>query len=149
MFQRVQLIGNLGRDPEMRYTAAGKAVTNFSMATTERWPGADGQPNERVTWWRVAAWGPSAEACNKYLSKGRQVYVEGSLSEPKPYQGKDGEWRASLDVRASLVKFLGGGRGAARDEGETPGETPGETEERKPWGNAAPPDYQGEEEIPF
>jgi len=145
MFQRVQLIGNLGRDPEMRHVADGTPVTSFSVATTQRWDDANGQPCERVTWFRVSAWRRLAETCNKYLSKGRQVFVEGSLSEPKPYQGRDGEWRASLDVRASRVQFLGSGRGAARDEGETTGET----EERKPWDNAAPPDYQGEEEIPF
>ena len=107
MYQKVILAGNLGRDPEMRYTPDGTPVTSFSVATSRRWTDNSGQSQERTVWFRVSAWRRLAETCNQYLQKGRQVLVEGELSEPKPYQGRDGEWRASLEVRAYTVKFLG------------------------------------------
>ena len=112
MYQRLMIIGRLGRDPEMRYTASGVPVTNFSVATDRRWTDQNGQQQERTVWFRVSAWRRLAETCNQYLSKGRLVMVEGALSEPTPYQARDGEWRASLDVTARNVQFLGG-----RDEG--------------------------------
>ena len=83
MYQKVIIMGNLGRDPEMRYTPQGTPVTNFSVATSYKWTGADGTPNEETTWFRVSAWGRMAEVCNEYLSKGRQVFVEGRL-RPDP-----------------------------------------------------------------
>lgn len=109
MYQRLTIVGRLGRDPEMRYTPQGTAVANFSVATDRTWTDQSGQKQERTTWFRVSVWGKQAESCNQYLAKGRMVLVEGELSEPKPYQRKDnGEWVASLDVRASNVRFLGG-----------------------------------------
>ena len=72
MFQQTIIIGNVGSDPELRYTAAGEPVANFSVATTERWKSQDGQTQERTTWFRVAAWNKLAETCNQYLRKGRQ-----------------------------------------------------------------------------
>ncbi len=108
MYQKVIIIGNLGRDPEMRYTPDGTPVTSFSVATNKRWTTSDGQQGERTVWFRVTAWRRLAETCDKYLSKGRQVYVEGELQEPQAWQGRDGVWRASLDVTAYTVKFLGG-----------------------------------------
>ncbi len=108
MYQKLILVGNLGRDPEMRYTPDGTPVTSFSVATSRRWTDASGQQQERTVWFRVTAWRRLAETCNQYLSKGRQVLVEGELSEPRPFQGRDGEWRAGLDVTALTVKFLGG-----------------------------------------
>lgn len=135
MYQRVSLIGRLGRDPEMRYTPDGTPVTSFSVATDRRWTDASGQQQERTVWFRVTAWRRLAETCNQYLAKGRLVYVEGELSEPKPFQGRDGEWRASLDVTAREVKFLSGrGEGGAPRAGEGGDET-------------AP--ILDEEEIPF
>ena len=109
MYQKLTLVGYLGRDPEMRYTPEGKPVTSFSVATSKRWTDADGQSKERAVWFRVSAWRKLAEVCNQYLKKGRMVLVEGELSEPKPYQGSDGTWRASLDVTAQTVKFLSKG----------------------------------------
>jgi single-strand DNA-binding protein len=108
MYQKTIIIGRLGRDPEMRYTAQGTPVTSFSVATDRVWTDQGGQRQERTTWFRVSAWGRQAEICNQYLSKGRLVMVEGELQEPKPYQSRDGEWRASLDMRAVNVQFLGG-----------------------------------------
>lgn len=114
MYQRLIIVGRLGRDPESRYTPQGTAVTSFSVATDRSWTDSSGQKQERTTWFRVTVWGKQAESCNQYLAKGRMVLVEGELSEPKPYQRKDnGEWAASLDVRASNVRFLGGADSAS------------------------------------
>ena len=107
MYQKLILIGRLGRDPEMRYTQDGTPVTSFSVATDRRWTDKSGQQQQRTTWFRVSAWRKLAETCNQYLSKGKQVMVEGELSEPKPYQKRDGTYGASLDVTAYTVKFLG------------------------------------------
>lgn len=115
MYQKLTVVGYLGRDPEMRYTSDGTPVTSFSMATTRNWTDQAGKEHERTTWFRISAWRRLAETCNQYLSKGRMVLVEGELSEPKPFQGKDGEWRASLDVQARTVKFLGGKREAEEE----------------------------------
>jgi len=130
MFQKLILVGRLGRDPEGRYTPSGQAVTNFSVATDRVWTDKEGNKQQKTVWFRIAAWGRLAETCNEYLSKGRQVLVEGELNEPKPYQGKDGTWRASLDVTARRVVFLG-------SNGQ-------KSTERAP-SNVAP----AEEEIPF
>ena len=77
MYQKVIIVGHLGGDPEMRYTPSVKPVTNFSVATSRKWTGADGEQREDTTWFKVAAWGKLAEVCNQYLAKGRQVLVEG------------------------------------------------------------------------
>ena len=134
MYQRIILIGHLGRDPEMRYTPDGTPVTSFTVATNRRWTDANGQQQEWTVWFRVTAWRRLAETCGQYLSKGRLVLVEGELTEPRPFQGRDGQWRASLDVTARTVKFLGG-RGEVAP-------TPFEEEDTE-----VPP--IDEEEIPF
>ena len=114
MYQKIIIVGNLGRDPEMRYTPSGQPVTNLSVATSYRWTDQEGQQQERTTWFRVSVWGKQAETCNQYLSKGRQVLVEGSL-QPDPATGgpriwtrQDGTAGASFEVRAFTVRFLGG-----------------------------------------
>ena len=135
MYQKVVLIGHLGRDPEQRYLPDGKPVTSFSVATSRKWTDAGGQRQEKTTWFRVSAWGNLAETCAQYLTKGRQVFVEGELNEPRPYQGRDGEWRASLDVTARAVQFLG-----SRDDSGS-----GAPE---PTGESGIPDI-ADEEIPF
>ncbi|NLV74345.1 MAG: single-stranded DNA-binding protein [Chloroflexi bacterium] len=116
MYQKLVLVGRLGRDPEMRYTQDGTPVTSFSVATDRRWRDASGQQQQRTTWFRVTAWRRQAELANQYLSKGRMVLVEGELSEPKPYQRNDGTYAASLDVNATVIRFLGG-----RDDGTSGG----------------------------
>ena len=142
MYNRVILAGNLGRDPELRYTPSGQAVTNLSVATNEVWTDQQGQRQERTIWWRVAVWGKQAEACNQYLSKGRQVLVEGRMRPddetggPRIWTGQDGQPRASYEVNAQVVRFLGG-RGDGAPSG--PG---GATEYDGP-----PP--ADEDEIPF
>ena len=108
MYQKITLIGRLGGDPEMRYTPDGTPVTSFSVATDRRWTDSGGQQQQKTTWFRITAWRGLAETCAQYLKKGRQVFIEGTIAEPKPFQGRDGNWRASLDVTAQTVQFLGG-----------------------------------------
>ena len=141
MYQKVVIVGHLGRDPEMRYTPQGTPVTNFSVATNYKWTGADGTPAEETTWFRVSAWGKLGEICNQYLSKGRQVLVEGRLrpdpetGAPRLWTGNDGITRASFEVHANTVKFLGRrGEGVAMEPGVTLEE---------------PPPEEGGEELPF
>ncbi len=113
MYQKLTIVGNLGRDPELRYTPSGQAVCNFSVATSRRWSDNQGNPQEETVWFRVSTWGKLAETCNQYLSKGRQVLVEGRLTVdkdsggPRVWQAQDGSWRASYEVTALEVKFLG------------------------------------------
>ena len=115
MYAKTTIVGRLGRDPEMRYTAEGTPVTSFSVAVDSGYG-----DKKRTTWYRVSAWRQLAEVCNQYLTKGRLVLAEGNLSEPKPYQGRDGQWRASLDLTAFTVKFLGGKQeGGASQSDET------------------------------
>lgn len=140
MYQKIILIGRLGRDPEMRYMPDGTPVTSFSVATDRRWTDPNGQQQQHTTWFRVSAWRRLAETCNQFLTKGRLVFVEGEIAEPKPYQSREGEWRASLDVRAWTVKFLEGRGEAAAAGGAEAGEA-GEGGE--------PVAPASEEEIPF
>jgi single-strand DNA-binding protein len=141
MYHRTEIIGNLGADPELRYLSDGTPVCSFSVAVNESWPDANGQKQTRTTWYRVSAWRRLAETCASYLSKGRLVHVEGKMQTPRPYEGRDGEWRASLDLRADRVLFLGGANGqqAQREESRDEGLEPG----------VEPLDTPDEDEIPF
>lgn len=130
MYQKITIVGNLGGDPEMRYLPNGKAVTNFSVATNRRWTGQDGEKKEETCWFRVSAWERQAETCNQYLSKGRQVMVEGTIQPdpetggPRTYTRNDGTVGASFEVRASRVIFLSGG-----SESASPAGAPAQNEE--------------------
>jgi single-strand DNA-binding protein len=140
MYHNLIIVGNLGRDPEMRYTPDGTPVTNFSVATNRKWTNPDGSQGEETVWFRVTVWRRMAEVCNQYLSKGRQVLIEGRLTPdkesggPRVWTGNDGVPRASYEVTANTVKFLGG-RGDA-----PPGDMPGLPDE---------PPAEAEDEIPF
>lgn len=120
MFHTVILIGNLGRDPEMRYTPSGQPVTSFSVATNRRYTNANGEQVEETLWFRVTTWGKLAETCNQYLKKGSKVLVEGRLTGdprtggPRIWNGQDGQPRASFEITAQTVRFLS----ARGDEGE-------------------------------
>jgi len=104
---KVLLIGNLGRDPEVRYTTGGSAVANFTMATTDRWNDqATGDKKERTEWHRVVVWGKQAEIAGEYLRKGRQVYVEGSL-QTREWTDREGAKRYTTEVRAQRFQMLG------------------------------------------
>jgi single-strand DNA-binding protein len=100
------LIGNLGADPELRYTPSGKAVASFRIATSERWTGQDGQSNEKTVWHNIVAWGKLAETVKEYLKKGRQVYVEGRIDN-RSYDDKEGNKRYVSEIVAQTIRFLG------------------------------------------
>jgi single-strand DNA-binding protein len=107
---KVILIGNLGADPELKYTPSSRALCNLRIATTEVYKDKGGQRQEKTEWHRVTVWGDQAENCSKYLSKGRSVYVEGRL-QTRSYE-KEGQKHYATDVVADRVVFLGGGGGA-------------------------------------
>ncbi len=140
-YQKLIIVGNLGRDPEMRYMSDGTPVTSFSVATNRKWTGQDGSPVEETTWFRVSAWNKTAEIAAKYLTKGRQVMVEGTLTPdkttgaPRLWTGQDGVAHASFEVKADRVVLLG-----TRADAGAPAEDV-----------AAEPaaDYQADEDIPF
>ncbi len=157
MYHKVIVIGNLTRDPEMRYTPSGTAVTTFTVATSNKisktqtpecpdgWKeGYGGKTWEQTIFWRVTAWRQLAEMINQYLAKGRQVYIEGEMRgetvngivNPRVWTGQDGVPRAGFELTARTVKFIGGRTGEA-DSG-------GATEEEGP-----PPGFVEENEIPF
>jgi single-strand DNA-binding protein len=102
------LVGNLGSDPEMRYTPSGQGVCEFRVATNESWNDKNGQRQERTEWHRIIVWGKRAEVCSKYLSKGRSVYVEGRI-QTRTYDDKEGNKRYITEIVAQDVQFLGGG----------------------------------------
>ncbi|MCB9548466.1 MAG: single-stranded DNA-binding protein [Myxococcales bacterium] len=106
---KVILIGNLGADPETRQTQSGP-VCNLRVATTERWTDRDGQKQERTEWHSVTVWGRQAENCQRYLAKGRPVYIEGRL-QSRTYTDQEGKERRVWDIRAQVVQFLSGGEG--------------------------------------
>lgn len=108
MYQQITLVGNLGNDPEMRYTPSGVAVASFSLAVNKTWTNQEGQRQDKTTWFRVTTWRKQAEIVSQYLTKGRRVLVVGEIEEPRPWTDRDGNQRASLEVTAQIVKFLGG-----------------------------------------
>lgn len=109
---KVIIVGNLGKDPEIRHTPSGQAVANFSIATSESWNDKEGQKQEKTEWHRIVVWGKLAELCSKYLSKGRQCYLEGKL-QTRAWDDKDGNKRYTTEVVANTVQFLGGSAGAS------------------------------------
>jgi single-strand DNA-binding protein len=148
MYQRLVLVGNLGRDPEMRYTPQGTPVTTFSVATSRKYTTADGQQKEETAWFRVQVWGKQGETVNQYLTKGSKVLVEGTLipdenGGPRVWTGQDGKARASFEVRAQTVRFLS----SKRDTTAAPGAAPnaGNTVAHEP----AIDEPTGGEELPF
>ena len=146
---KVILVGNLGRDAELRYTPGGAAVANFSLATTETWTDKNsGQRQEHTEWHRVDIWGKRAEALQQYLTKGLRIYVEGSL-RTRQWEDRDGNKRSSTDIRADRIEFLdsrgeGGGR-RAEGAGDGRGQAPAPAEQGAPGGG---PDLT-EDDIPF
>ncbi|MEN3333825.1 MAG: single-strand DNA-binding protein [Blastocatellia bacterium] len=105
-FNKIIVVGYLGKDPELRYTPDGTPVCNFSVATTERRKDKTGEFQDQTTWFRVSFFGRQAEVASQYLSKGRQVYVEGTLTQ-REYTDREGNTRTSLDVRGSDIQFIG------------------------------------------
>jgi single-strand DNA-binding protein len=134
MYHTIILVGNLGRDPEMRYTPSGQAVTNFSVATNRQFTGSDGQLVKETIWFRVSTWGKTAENCNQFLKRGSKVLVEGRLipdagtGGPRVWNRQDGSPSASFEVNAQTVRFLST-RGEDESIGAPPGEGPGQSED--------------------
>ena len=134
MYHTIILVGNLGRDPEMRYTPSGQAVTNFSVATNRQYTGSDGQLVKETIWFRVSTWGKNAENCNQFLKRGSKVLVEGRLvpdtgtGGPRIWNRQDGTPSASFEVSAQTVRFLST-RGDDDGGGTPPGESPGQAED--------------------
>jgi single-strand DNA-binding protein len=122
MYQTIIIAGNVGRDPEMRYTPSGQAVTSFSVATNRQYTNNNGETVKETIWFRVSAWGKTGEVCNQYLKKGSKVLVEGRLTGdpatggPRVWTGQDGSPRASFEVSAQTVRFL-----SSRNEAAEPG----------------------------
>jgi single-strand DNA-binding protein len=113
---KVILIGRLGKDPEIRYTASQQAVGNFTIATSERYTDRGGSKQERTEWHNIVVWGKTAELCGQYLKKGREVYLEGRL-QTRNYEAKDGSGKRYVtEIVAQTVQFLGGRPGGAGDE---------------------------------
>jgi len=112
---KITIIGNLGRDPEMRYTPEGQAVVTFSVASSRKYKTAAGEQREETEWFNCSAWGKLADVCNEYLTKGKQVYVEGRL-KTRTYQAQNGETRFSIDVTCQEIQFLGGGQGQGQGQ---------------------------------
>lgn len=141
-YQKIIITGNLGRDPEMRYTPSGQAVTSFSVAVNESYTNANGERIKKTIWFRVTAWGKQAEICNQYLKKGQQVLVDGRMSAdpntggPKVWTKQDGSSGSSFEVTASTVRFL-----STRNEGDGGGPVSG--------GGMEMAELPPEDEIPF
>jgi single-strand DNA-binding protein len=131
---KMMIIGNLGRDPEMRYTPNGQAVTSFSVATNYKYTTADGEQREETEWFNISVFGRQAETCNQYLSKGRKVFVEGRLKS-RTFEGRDGQTRVSIDVTATDVRFIDTGASRPDDITGEPGRGGG--------------DEMGPDDLPF
>ena len=143
MYQTTIIVGNVGRDPEMRYTPSGQAVTSFSVATNRQYTNNNGETVKETIWFRVSAWGKTGETCNQYLKKGSKVLVEGRLTAdpatggPRIWQAQDGSSRTSFEVSAQTVRFL-----SSRSETDSSGSGSAPVAEE----GAAP---TNEEDIPF
>ena len=142
---KVILVGNLGRDPEVRFTPSGRAVANFTLATTDSWTDQESGRQERTEWHRIVVWGKQAESCGQYLSKGRQVYVEGSIRS-RSYEDKEGNKRSVVEIVAQRIQFLGGGGGGGgRSAGTEAGGAAGGAGGFDEFDSGLPP----EDDIPF
>lgn len=142
-FNKVILVGNLGRDPELRYTAQGTPVCSFSMATNERRKDKNGEMQDHTTWFRITLWNRQAETASQYLQKGKQVYIEGRL-RVEEYIDRDGKPRHSLEVHGTDMQFIGSRDGASSGEGSGGGRAAGDQGGPMEGG----PDL-GDDDIPF
>lgn len=150
---KVILIGRLGKDPEMRFTPNGRAVTNFTMATNENWTDQSGEKQERTEWHRIVTWGKLAENCAKLLSKGKQVYIEGRI-QTRAWDDRDGNKRYTTEVVANAMQILSPGDNArgysdtAQDSGYGTNDSRGMNDAGPTNGNGGT-DTQEFDDIPF
>jgi len=161
---KVILIGNIGADPELRYTPSGTAVTNFNMATNENWTDNSGDRQERTEWHRIVVWGRLAEICNQYLRKGSKIYIEGRL-QTRSWEGQDGQKRYTTEVVARDMQILdsredydgaGGDSGSYQQggQGQAPGGAPDFQQEDRSQApsqssSPEPPPYSADDDLPF
>lgn len=164
---KVILIGNVGADPELRYTPGGAAVTNFNMATNESWTDNNGEKQERTEWHRIVVWGRLAEICNQYLRKGSKVYIEGRL-QTRSWEGQDGQKRYTTEVVARDMQMLdgrdemdggggndggyGGGNGNYGGQSSKPAQPAGASSQGGGgYGgpDSEPPSYAPDDDLPF
>lgn len=152
MFQQITIVGNLGRDPEMRYTPSGVPVASFSVATSKRYQSQDGQWQDKTIWFRVTTWRKTAETASQYLTKGSKVLIVGELEEPRTWVDKDGNTQVSLEMTAQTVRFL-----SARGDNAGGGDFTREPATTRPQGNGGArggrnepmDDGPTDEDIPF
>jgi single-strand DNA-binding protein len=150
---KVILVGNLGRDPETRYTTGGDAVTNIRLATTDTWKDKAGEKQERTEWHNIVFYGRQAEIAGEYLKKGRQIYVEGRLQTRK-WQDKEGQDRYTTEIIADRMQMLGSREGGGASAGAEPSERPSAAEPRSAGKGAATPAAKKsvddlDDDIPF
>lgn len=136
---KVILVGRLGSDPEVRYTQQGSAVANFNIATSENWTDKNGEKQEKTEWHKIVVWGKVAELCSQYLSKGRQVFVEGRL-QTRQWEDKDGGKRYTTEVVANTVQFLDRGQDKNNSTADAP---------YSGGPDLAAPSISADEDIPF
>ena len=142
---KVILVGNLGADPEIRYTPSGAAVANFRIATTESWKDSEGQRQDRTEWHKIVVWGKLAELCGEYLAKGRMVYVEGKL-QTRQWDDRDGNKRYTTEVQGREVTFLGGRSDSNNYAGNAPS-SKGDDGGNKDFDYGPPP--MDDDDVPF
>jgi single-strand DNA-binding protein len=141
-FNKIILVGNLGRDPELRYTPQGTPVCSFTVATNEKRKDRAGETQDVTTWFRVTLWGRQAETASQYLAKGRPIYIEGRL-RLEEWTDRDGKQRYTLEVHATDMQFIGGGRGDEATAG-------GAATNRAPSTERQPPEQDlSDDDIPF
>jgi len=136
---KVIVVGNLGRDPEIRYSQQGTAVCNLAIATSDKWTDKQGQQQSKTEWHRVVVFGKQAENCERYLTKGKQVYVEGKL-QTRSYE-KEGQTHYATDIIANVVQFLGGGQSGEQQSGRP--------QRQRQQGHQPPPPMDDPGDIPF
>jgi len=146
---KVILVGNLGRDAELRYTPGGAAVATLNLATTEVWNDRNNQRQEKTEWHRVVLWGKPAENLQEYLTKGKQIYVEGRL-QTRQWDDKDGNKRYTTEIKADRVTLLGGGGGGRAGAGVSAGAGTDRSPSHAPGGGDEPPvEPMTDDDIPF
>ena len=152
MYQKLVIVGNLGRDPEMRYTPSGQAVTNLNIATNRQYTSNSGEKVKETTWFRISVWGKQAETVNQYLRKGSKVLVEGRLTQdpatggPRVWTGQDGSPRASFEMTAQTVRFLSSREDDQQAGGGRSSNTSGSSDYGNMNDNMMPPP---DDDIPF
>lgn len=148
---KVILVGNLGRDPELRYTASGVAVATFSIATSERYKDRDGNQQEKTEWHNIVAWRQLAEICGKYLTKGKQVYIEGKI-QTRSYDDRDGNKRYMTEIIADQMQMLGGRGDEGGSRGGYAGSSSGSSGQQgggQGSGGFEEPPFNADDDIPF